>query len=187
MFLQAFRQGSPLVPHISRAILNVTQDTDKIGAIERKYFGSQTTCEDQSATISSHGPSLGVDNFRGLFLIAGIASVVSLLVYVFNFFYSHWSTLSNNNPANSCWSKLVEMAKHFDKKDLKTFQREESRVHVVASPNVFEPSPSIDDMQIHSRNSIEGTYDVVIHHDNVSLSSISRHGDASMPYVPNST
>ena len=79
------------------------------------------------------------------------------------------------------------MAKHFDKKDLQTFQREESRVHVVASPNVFEPSPSIDDMQIHSRNSIEGTYDVVIHHDNVSLSSSSRHGDASMQDVPNSS
>ena len=186
MFLQAFRQGSPLVSHISRAILNVTQDRDKIGAIERKYFGSQTTCEDQSATISSNGPSLGVDNFRGLFLIAGIASAVSLLVYVFNFFNAHWSTLSNNNPAKSCWSKLVEMAKHFDKKDPQTFQREESRVHV-ASPNVFEPSPSIDDMQIHSRNSIEGTYDVVIHDDNRSLSSSSRHGDASMPDVPNSS
>ncbi|KAL4654548.1 hypothetical protein ACB092_01G387300 [Castanea dentata] len=180
----AFRKGSPLVPHISRAILNVTQDRDKIGAIEHKYFGSQTTCEDQSATISSHGPSLGVDNFRGLFLISGIASVISLLVYVFNFFYSHWSTLGNNNPTNSCWSKLVEMAKHFDKKDPHTFQREESRVHDVASPNIFEASPSIDDMQIHSRNSIEGTYDVVIHDDNGSLSSSSRHGDASMQDVP---
>ncbi|KAM3714497.1 hypothetical protein ACJW31_01G337000 [Castanea mollissima] len=180
----AFRQGSPLVPHISRAILNVTQDRDKIGAIEQKYFGSQTTCEDQSATISSHGPSLGVDNFKGLFLIAGIASAISLLVYVFNFFYSHWSTLGNNNPTNSCWSKLVEMAKHFDKKDPHTFQREESRVHDVARPNIFEPSPSIDDMQIHSRNSIEGTYDVVIHDDNESLSSSSRHGDASMQDVP---
>ncbi|KAM3762373.1 hypothetical protein ACB098_01G340000 [Castanea mollissima] len=180
----AFRQGSPLVPHISRAILNITQDRDKIGAIEQKYFGSQTTCEDQSATISSHGPSLGVDNFKGLFLIAGIASAISLLVYVFNFFYSHWSTLGNNNPTNSCWSKLVEMAKHFDKKDPHTFQREESRVHDVARPNIFEPSPSIDDMQIHSRNSIEGTYDVVIHDDNKSLSSSSRHGDASMQDVP---
>ncbi|KAF3961756.1 hypothetical protein CMV_013659 [Castanea mollissima] len=180
----AFRQGSPLVPHISRAILNITQDRDKIGAIEQKYFGSQTTCEDQSATISSHGPSLGVDNFKGLFLIAGIASAISLLVYVFNFFYSHWSTLGNNNPTNSCWSKLVEMAKHFDKKDPHTFQREESRVHDVARPNIFEPSPSIDDMQIHSRNSIEGTYDVVIHDDNESLSSSSRHGDASMQDVP---
>nr|POF09063.1 glutamate receptor 2.8 [Quercus suber] len=183
----AFQQGSPLVPHISRAILNVTQDRDKIGAIEQKYFGSQTSCEDQSATISSHGPSLGVDNFRGLFLIAGITSVVSLLVNVSNFFYSHWSNLGNNNPANSYWSKLVEMAKHFDKKDPHSFQKEESRVHVVASPNVYEPSPSIDYMQIHSRNSIEGTYDVVIHDDNKSLSSSSRHGDASMQDVPHSS
>uniref|UniRef100_A0A7N2KMT2 Glutamate receptor n=1 Tax=Quercus lobata TaxID=97700 RepID=A0A7N2KMT2_QUELO len=140
---RAFQQGSPLVPYILRAILNVTQDRDKIGAIEQKYFGSQTTCEDQSATISSHGPSLGVDNFRGLFLIAGITSVVSLLVYVFNFFYSHWSTLGNNNPANSYWSKLVEMAKHFDKKDPQTFQREEPRVRNgnFSSPRLTRSSP----------------------------------------------
>ncbi|KAG6644191.1 hypothetical protein CIPAW_08G038700 [Carya illinoinensis] len=32
----AFPRGSSLVPHISRAILNVTQDTDKFGAIEQK-------------------------------------------------------------------------------------------------------------------------------------------------------
>ena len=78
MFFQALRQGSPLVPYISRAILNVTQDKNKIGAIEQKYFSSQTACEDQSTTISSQSPSLGVDSFGGLFLIAGIAFMVSL-------------------------------------------------------------------------------------------------------------
>ena len=177
MFLQAFRQGSPLVPYISRAILNVTQDKDKIGAIEHKYFSSQTRCEDQSTTISSHSPSLGVDSFGGLFLIAGIASMISLLVTVFKFFYSHWPALSHNNTANCFWSKLVEMAKCFDQKDLSshTFKTKESSVHAVTSPNILELSPSIiNDMQNHSRNSFEGTDDVVIHDGNISLSS--RHG-----------
>ena len=184
MFLQAFRQGSPLVPYISRAILNVTQDKDKIGAIEQKYFSSQTSCESQSTAISSHSPSLGVDSFGGLFLIAGIASMVSFLVYVFKFFYSHWPALSNNNTANSFWSKLVEMAKHFDQKELSS----QSSVHDVVSPDILEPSPGIDDMQDHSRNSIEGTDDVVIaviHDGNRSLSS--RHDDTSMQDVPNSS
>uniref|UniRef100_A0A2N9IPG2 Ionotropic glutamate receptor C-terminal domain-containing protein n=1 Tax=Fagus sylvatica TaxID=28930 RepID=A0A2N9IPG2_FAGSY len=169
----AFRQGSPLVPYISRAILNVTQDKDKIGAIEHKYFSSQTTCEDQSTTISSHSPSLGVDSFGGLFLIAGIASMVSLLVTVFKFFYSHWPALSHNNTANCFWSKLVEMAKCFDQKDLSshTFKTKESSVHAVTSPDILELSPSINDMQNHSRNSFEGTDDVVIHDGNKSLSS----------------
>uniref|UniRef100_A0A2N9INE9 Ionotropic glutamate receptor C-terminal domain-containing protein n=1 Tax=Fagus sylvatica TaxID=28930 RepID=A0A2N9INE9_FAGSY len=172
----ALRKGSPLVPYISRAILNVTQDKEKIGAIEHKYFSSQTTCEDQSTTISSHSPSLGVDSFGGLFLIAGIASMVSLLVTVFKFFYSHWPALSHNNTANCFWSKLVEMAKCFDQKDLSshTFKTKESSVHAVTSPDILELSPSINDMQNHSRNSLEGTDDVVIHDGNISLSS--RHG-----------
>nr|POE85277.1 glutamate receptor 2.1 [Quercus suber] len=113
----AFRQGSPLVPYFSRAILNVTQDKEKIGAIEQKYFSSQTTCEDQSITIPSHSPSLGVDSFGGLFIIAGIVSLASLMVYLFKFIYSHWPILSDDNPTNSCWYKLVKMAKHFDQKD----------------------------------------------------------------------
>ncbi|KAM4125791.1 hypothetical protein ACJW30_01G339700 [Castanea mollissima] len=122
----AFRQGSPLVPYFSRAILNVTQDKEKIGAIEHKYFSSQTTCEDQSTTILSHSPSLGVDSFGGLFIIAGTASLASLMFYLFKFIYSHWPVLSDNNPTNSCWSKLVNMAKHFDQKDFSshTFKEE---------------------------------------------------------------
>ncbi|KAL4654647.1 hypothetical protein ACB092_01G395800 [Castanea dentata] len=184
-----FPQGSPFVPHMSRAILNVTQNRSKIQAIENKYFPSQLTCEDQNTRISPDSPSLGVDSFKGLFLIAGIASTVSLLVYMFKLFYSHWPVLSHNNPADSCWSKLVKMAKHFDQKDLSshTFKGEESRVHVVASPEVSEPSPGIDDMQNHTRNSIEESDDVLIHDDNGSLSSSSRHGDASMQDVPNSS
>ena len=167
---------------MSRAILNVTQNRSKIQAIENMYNLSQFTYEDQNTGISLDSHSLGVDSFRGLFLIAGIASAVSLLVYMFKLFYSHWPILSDNNPADSCWSKLVKMAKHFDQKDLSshTFKGEESRVYVVASPEVFEPSPGIDDMQIHTRNSTEGSDEVVIDDDNDSLSSSSRHGDASM-------
>ena len=167
---------------MSRAILNVTQNRSKIQAIENKYFSSQLTYEDQNTGISPDSHSLGVDSFRGLFLIAGIASVVSLLVYVFKLFYSHWPVLSDNNPTDSCWSNLVKMAKHFDQKDLSShfFKGEESRVHVVANPEVSEPSPGIDDMQNHTRNSTKGSDDVVIHDDNGSLSSSSRHGDASM-------
>ena len=192
MFLQAFRQRSPLVPYISMAIFNVTQDKDKIEAIEKKYFSSQIACEGQSTIISSYSHSLGKDSFRGLFLITKITSMVSLLVYVFNFIYSHWLVSNDNySTGNSFWSKIVEMAKHFDQKDLSShdFKREESRVHAIVNPNVFDPSPrpSIDEMQSHSRNSIEGIDGVVIHNDNKSLSSSSRHEDAFMLDVHNSS
>ena len=163
---------------MSRAILNVTQNRSKIQAIENMYNLSQFTYEDQNTGISLDSHSLDVDSFKGLFLIAGIASAVSLLVYVFKLFYSHWPVLSEENPVDSCWSKLVKMAKHFDQKDLSshTFKGEESRIYVVASPEAL----GIDDMQNHTRNSTEGSDEVVIDDDNDSLSSSSRHGDASM-------
>ena len=139
--------------------MNVTQDKEKIEAIEQKYFSSQTTCEDQSTTIPSHSPSLGVDSFGGLFIIAGIASLASLMVYLFKFIYSNWPVLSDNNLTKSCWYKLVNMAKHFDQKDF--------------SSHTFK-GESHKGSDFHSRNSIEVTDDVVIHDDNRCLSSNSR-------------
>jgi len=115
MFLQAFPQGSPLLPYISRAILNVTEDKDKFGGIEEKYFSS-TSCEDQSATISSQSSSLDLYNFGGLFIITVVASTFSLLVYLFKFLRSHWPTLNASNTDQSSFcSKLLEMAKLFDR------------------------------------------------------------------------
>jgi ionotropic glutamate receptor len=118
MFLQAFPQGSLLLPYVSRAILNVTEDKDKFRAIELKYFSSKTPCEDQRATISSQSSSLDLFSFGGLFIITVVASTSSLLVYLFIFLHSHWPPLNaNNSYESSFWSKLLEMAKHFDHKD----------------------------------------------------------------------
>jgi len=113
MFLQAFPQGSSLLPYISRAILNVTEDKDKFGRIEEKYF-STTPCEDQSATISSQ--SLGLYSFGGLFIITVVASTSSVLVCLFKFLRSHWPALNASNTDESpFWSKLLEIVKHFDR------------------------------------------------------------------------
>ncbi|KAG7966212.1 hypothetical protein I3843_08G039000 [Carya illinoinensis] len=105
----AFPRGSSLVPHISRAILNVTQDTDQFGAIEQN-------------------PSLGLYSFGGLFIIIGVVSLFSLFVYVLNFLRTHWPALSTiNQPESSFLSMLIEMANRFD-------QREDPSSH----PNIHE-------------------------------------------------
>ncbi|KAG2692163.1 hypothetical protein I3760_08G039600 [Carya illinoinensis] len=122
----AFPRGSSLVPHISRAILNVTQDTDKFGAIEQN--GSTSVCEDSSSSISSNSPSLGLYSFGGLFIIIGVVSLFSLFVYVLNFLRTHWPALSTiNQPESSFLSMLIEMANRFD-------QREDPSSH----PNIHE-------------------------------------------------
>ncbi|KAG2692167.1 hypothetical protein I3760_08G039800 [Carya illinoinensis] len=140
-----FPQGSSLVPHISRAILNVTQDTDKFGAIEQKYFSSSGrtgSCEDISASMSSNSPSLGLDSFGGLFIITGVVSLFSLSVFVLKFLRTHWPTLSTTHPKSSFSSKLIELAKYFDQKEDPSshpnIERHTSRVHAVSSPDVIE-------------------------------------------------
>jgi ionotropic glutamate receptor len=147
VYVQAFAQGSPLVPYISRAILNVTEDKDRFRGFEEKYFSSKTHCEDQGATISSKSPSLGLYSFGGLFIITAVASTSSLLVYLFKFLHSHWPPLSTSSThESSFWCKLLAMAKHFDQKDPSSLgiERSKSWVHALASPNVIEPSPGID-------------------------------------------
>nr|DAD27621.1 TPA_asm: hypothetical protein HUJ06_029089 [Nelumbo nucifera] len=70
----AFPAGSPLVPYISRAILNLTEG-DEMETIERKWFQYQTKCQDQSTEVSSNSASLSLRSFWGLFLITGLASI----------------------------------------------------------------------------------------------------------------
>ncbi|PRQ37565.1 putative periplasmic binding protein-like I [Rosa chinensis] len=122
MICIAFPIGSPLVSYMSRAILNMTQDKNQMDRIQLTYFDyfdNKPTCEDQSAKISSEGPSLRVSSFGGLFIIAGVASMVALLMCMYHFLCSHWPALRTISSSDSTfWEKLVEVAKHFDKKDL---------------------------------------------------------------------
>nr|POF09066.1 glutamate receptor 2.2 [Quercus suber] len=163
----AFPRGSPLVSYISRAVLNVTEDTDKMAGIMRKYFETQTTCVDGSAKISTDSPSLGVYSFGGLFIIAGVASMFSLLIYAVKFLHFHWPTSNIVPPEGSFWLKLIELVKHFDQKDLCSypFRKNESPLYPKISPDGFGASPSIDDKQKHSRTSSEGADNVATDDD----------------------
>lgn len=117
---------------MSRAILNVTQNKIQMDTIQSKYFGDQLALEDQSTKISSEGPSLGVYSFGGLFIIAGVASMVSLLMYMYHFLCSHWPALRTICSSESTlWAKVVGMAKHFDKKDLNSQLRIENQEYML--------------------------------------------------------
>jgi glutamate receptor, ionotropic, plant len=78
LFEQAFPKGSPLVPDISRAILNIT-DGDDIIQIEKKWIGDQN-CQNNGSIMESN--SLNFLSFWGLFLITGVVSTISLLISI---------------------------------------------------------------------------------------------------------
>ncbi|PRQ37558.1 putative periplasmic binding protein-like I [Rosa chinensis] len=177
----AFPIRSPLVSYMSRAILNVTQDKNTYF----DYFDNKPACEDQTAKISSEGPSLGVYSFGGLFIIAGVASMVALLMYMYHFLCSHWPALRTES---TFWEKLVEVAKHFDKKDLTShqFKRRESRVHASDTPDEgLAAPPGANDMQNNSAGTHITVENNLGHDENENLSS--GHTDSSMPVLDSSS
>ncbi|XP_057799204.1 glutamate receptor 2.7-like [Salvia miltiorrhiza] len=148
-----FPIGSPLVPDISRAILNVTEGK-KMMEIEKKWFENNTKCAD-SSDVSSSG-SLGLESFWRLFMIVGIAGALALLIYVIRFLYENWEVVRRSDAEATLGSKSLELFQRFNNKDLTchTFKNSERRenhsgcgcdcVRRVTEPtNVyFHPSPS---------------------------------------------
>ncbi|XP_073131851.1 glutamate receptor 2.5-like [Henckelia pumila] len=110
-----FPIGSPLVPDVSRSILNVTE-SEKMTKIETKWFGDQTTCPDSSTSFSSN--SLGLESFWGLFLIVGIAMVAAFTIYMIKFLHNNWGVIQRSDPDATVYSKIVELYRRFNHRDL---------------------------------------------------------------------
>ncbi|WOL19711.1 hypothetical protein Cni_G28513 [Canna indica] len=107
-----FPRGSPLVPDISRAILNVTEG-EKMTQIEKAWFGGEpTSCPSQGNNFSSS--SLAFRSFGGLFLITGVVSTLALLIFLAKFIYQEWVELKAAAcEQSSLWKKMVAVLKHY--------------------------------------------------------------------------
>ncbi|KAG2699273.1 hypothetical protein I3760_07G185600 [Carya illinoinensis] len=150
----AFPLGSPLVPYMSRAILNVTEDKEKMKEIRSKYLAPQIPCEDLGPEIiPSNSPSLGVYSFGGLFIITGLASMSSLLIHVFRCLRLHWPASNNISTEGSFWLRFVKLVKHFDLEYQCSppFSINGSTPNPAMSPEGLGASHRIDDMHNHSR------------------------------------
>ncbi|KAL1217172.1 Glutamate receptor 2.9 [Cardamine amara subsp. amara] len=135
----AFPKNSPLTADVSRAILNVTQ-SKKMKGIENKWFPEKKDCHDPNNALLSN--RLSLRSFRGLFLIAGIASFLALLVFVALFLYEQRHILCDDSE-DSLWRKLKFLFRIFDEKDQKSHTFKNSAVHNVSSPMTHcIPSPS---------------------------------------------
>ena len=119
---------------ISRAILKVTHSKE-MSLIENKWFNRlnlASDCPDQ-ATADLSSNRLSVSSFWGLFLIAGVASFLALLIFVALFLYEHRHTLCRESEG-SIWRKLNSLFIIFDAKDIKSHTFKSSAVHNVSSP-----------------------------------------------------
>ncbi|KAJ7958442.1 Glutamate receptor [Quillaja saponaria] len=141
-----FPVGSPLVPDMSKAILNVTEG-DKMREIEDAWFKKKGSCPDlMRSSVSSN--SLGLDSFWGLFLIAGVASVSALFVFAIRFLYEHRHIMLRYNPRTSILRRIAILFRIFDHKDLSshTFRKSEmqdkSDITSARGLSAVETSPS---------------------------------------------
>ncbi|KAJ7958448.1 Glutamate receptor [Quillaja saponaria] len=113
----AFPRNSPLVPDFSRAILSVTErDKEKVNSITNKWFKNNTRCLSPSTVNTSY--SIDLDSFRGLFLVAGIASSSALILYLAMFLYRHRQVLRKFDPQDSLWKRICVLFRIFHQKDL---------------------------------------------------------------------
>ncbi|PON73154.1 Ionotropic glutamate receptor [Parasponia andersonii] len=141
-----FPRGSPLVGDVSRAILNVTEG-DKMKQIENAWFVSDTICPDSSSVVST-ASTLGLNSFWGLFLIAGIASLLALTIFLAKFLYEQRQILLRLDSENeaSVWRRIKVVLRLFDEKDLSshTFKKSNCRTsdHGVEITAVDHGSPS---------------------------------------------
>ncbi|KAJ0031594.1 hypothetical protein Pint_12582 [Pistacia integerrima] len=133
----AFPLGSPLVSDVSKAILNVTEG-QKMNEIEDAWF-KKNSCPDPSTLVSSH--SLGLNSFWGLFLIAGIASILALIIFMAIFVYEHREVLKKSDPRSSLWSRIRTLLRIFVSKDLSAHTFKEKTGIQVHSLGTATPSP----------------------------------------------
>ncbi|KAF8019805.1 hypothetical protein BT93_G0484 [Corymbia citriodora subsp. variegata] len=161
---RVFPKGSPLVPDISRAILNVIEGNN-MTEIEKAWFTSETNCLDSTSSISSN--SLGLDSFWGLFLIAGAVAVLALLIYMIRFVKRNWHVITSSSI--SLWQKIVALGKRFYERDVNShiFRKgrfsdrsmddgasEHAAVEILENIN-FRPSPPSNTSQINDILTIE--------------------------------
>ncbi|KAL9400486.1 hypothetical protein Peur_009447 [Populus x canadensis] len=155
-----FPKGSPLVPDISRAILNVTEG-DEMKQIEGAWFGKKSTCPDSSPSISSN--SLSLKSFWGLFLIAGLAALLALIIFVVMFVYRERNVLRSSDSIASIWSRIENFFRIFIQRDStsSTFRQSDlNDRNGISLPPMCAPSPS--DYSVHTEypaNRSSASYD----------------------------
>ncbi|XP_011044964.1 PREDICTED: glutamate receptor 2.8-like [Populus euphratica] len=122
-----FPKGSPLVPDISREILNMIEG-DKMKEIQDKWFANQTSCPDSGTSVSSN--SLSIKSFWGLFLIARVGALLALIIFIAMFVHQEGRVaLRPSDSTTSIWSKIRHLFSIFNQRDF-TSHIEVNGVHL---------------------------------------------------------
>ncbi|XP_031736480.1 glutamate receptor 2.2 isoform X2 [Cucumis sativus] len=109
-----FPKGSPLVPDISRAILEVAE-SDRMREIENAWFKKVQECSISDASKLS-STRLSIGSFWALFVIVACVSAVSVICYIIKFLYEQKGVWLNENRLTTR-ERLRELGKIFMDRD----------------------------------------------------------------------
>lgn len=87
-----FPRGSPLVPDLSRAILNITEGCEGF-QIQKKWFRDTAPSHDYD-NPDTDSVRLGLESFKGLFVVNELALCAMLVI---NFMHTNCTELRNRN------------------------------------------------------------------------------------------
>lgn len=125
--------------------------------IEDKWFKKKATCSNPSTTsASSNSLTLSLDSFWGLFIVAGVASSLALLIFAAMFFHEHRHTLTSFDPAEtSFWSRIRVVLRLYDQREPNWDDYNgtplQNSVHAIIG--AVEPSPNTNDVHFPPRPS----------------------------------
>ncbi|XP_020587935.1 glutamate receptor 2.7-like [Phalaenopsis equestris] len=111
----AFPKGSLLVHEVSKAILKLLE-SDEMLNIEKKLYGSEVC--DRNEYNGTSLISLTLHSFWGLFLMTGVTSITTLILYLASFLNKHSRSLFSVNSEKSLKSKLVKLTKIYDQVEM---------------------------------------------------------------------
>ncbi|XP_031104860.1 glutamate receptor 2.7-like isoform X1 [Ipomoea triloba] len=117
---------SPLVPDVSRSILNLTEG-GRISGIEKTWFGQQPPCPDESSTMGLSN-SLSLHSFWGLFLIVGIASSLAVIIFASILLYQKRRFLKHLRPKD-LWRRIGLLSKCFKNSEQNNVEVSSISVH----------------------------------------------------------
>ncbi|XP_047958830.1 glutamate receptor 2.8-like, partial [Salvia hispanica] len=107
----AFPKGSPLVFDVSREILRMKEDKDLMVRMAKKWLGDEKDCPNMDGALKA-SQGLDLDSFKGLFLIAGVSSILALAVYLSYFLYENRCVLESTASRKE---KLLWLVRNFSK------------------------------------------------------------------------
>jgi glutamate receptor, ionotropic, plant len=120
-----FPRGSPMTPDVSRAVLALAEGEQMV-QIEKKWFGEPGVRPSQDGNAALGSSNLSFQSFGGLFLITGVVSGLTLLIYLATFFYRERDELRAEEEAVGSGSgspslrRLRAWMRHYDRKDMRS-------------------------------------------------------------------